>query len=88
MFEMFDHTTTDWIYLDHSSIFNWLFYSFLSIGLSFFTISVTKNESIIITNILLIIAAISSYWLLGKSTTLLFQVLIKYPTNITMAGTI
>ena len=77
MFEMFDHTTTDWIYLDHSSIYNWLFYSFLSIGLSFFTISVAKNKSIITSNILLIIAAISSYWFLGKSTTLLIQVLIS-----------
>ena len=77
MFEMFDHTTTNWIYIDHSSIFNWLFYSFLSIGLSSFTISVTKNKPIIVTNIILIVAAISSYWLLGKSTTLFLQILIS-----------
>ena len=77
MFEMFDHTTTDWIYVDHSSIYNWLFYSFLSIGLSFFTISVAKNKSIITSNILLIIAAVFSYWFLGKSTTLLIQVVIS-----------
>ena len=77
LFEMFDHTTTNWIYVDHSSIFNWLFYSFLSIGLSFLTISVTKNKSIIATNILLNVASIFSYWFLGKTTTLLFQVLIS-----------
>ena len=77
MFEMFDHTTTDWIYVDHSSIFNWLFYSFLAIGLSIFTISVAKNNSIIAINILLIIAMISSYWFLGKSTTLLLIILIS-----------
>ena len=77
MFEMFDHTTTDWIYIDHASIYNWLFYSFLSIGLSFFTISVAKNKSIITSNILLIIAAVFSYWLVDKSTTLLIQVLIS-----------
>ena len=77
MFEMFDHTTTDWIYVDHSSIYNWLFYSFLSIGLSFFTISVAKNKLIITSNILLIIAAVFSYWFLGKSTTILIQVLIS-----------
>ena len=77
MFEMFDHTTTDWIYVDHSSIYNWLFYSFLSIGLSFFTISVAKNKSIITSNILLIIDTVFSYWLLDKSTTLLIQVLIS-----------
>ena len=77
MFEMFDHTTTDWLYVNHSSINNWLFYSFLSIGLSFFTISVSINKSIITSNILLIIAVVFSYWFLGKSTTLLIQVLIS-----------
>ncbi len=77
MFEMIDHTTTDWIYKNHSSIFNWLFYSFLSIGLSFLTISVAKNKSIIATNVVLIIAAIFSYWFLGKSSTLLFQLFIS-----------
>ena len=78
MFEMLDHTNTDWIYVDHSSIYNWLFYSFLSIGLSFFIISVTKNKPIIICNILLIIAAIFSYWFIGKPTTLFIQVLISF----------
>ncbi len=48
MFEMIDHTTTDWIYKNHSSIFNWLFNSFLSIGLSFLTISAAKNKSILL----------------------------------------
>ena len=78
MFEMLDHTNTDWIYVDHSSIYNWLFYSFLSIGLSFFIISVAKNNPIIICNILLIIAAIFSYWFMGKPTTLFIQVLISF----------
>ena len=77
MFEMFDHTTTDWIYVNHSSLLNWLFYSFISIGLSSFTISVTKNKSIVYINILIMIVAIFSYWILGKSTTLLLQVLIS-----------
>ena len=78
MFEMIDHTTTNWIYVDHSSIFNWLFYLFLSIGLSLFTISVTKNKFNIIINITLIIASLFSYWFLGKSTTLFFQVFISF----------
>ena len=77
MFEMIDHTTTNWIYVDHSSIFNWLFYSFLSIGLSLFTISVAKNKLNIAMNILLIISTILSYWYLGKPIALLFQVLIS-----------
>ena len=78
MFEMIDHTTTDWIYIDHLSIFNWLFYSFLSLGLSLFTISVSKNKSNITTNIFLIIGATFSYWFLGKSVTILFQVVISF----------
>ncbi len=77
LFEMIDHTTTNWMYVDHSSIFNWLFYSFLSAGLCLFTISVTKNKYYIATNIILIIAAIFSYWFLGKSTTISIQVLIS-----------
>ena len=44
MFEMIDHTTTNWIYVDHLSTFNWLFYSFLSMCLSLFTISVSKKS--------------------------------------------
>tara|TARA_B100000579_G_scaffold419457_1_gene418045 strand:- start:209 stop:790 length:582 start_codon:yes stop_codon:yes gene_type:complete len=77
MFEMFDHTTTDWIYVNHTSLLNWLFYSFLTIGLSFFTISVTKKKSIIVLNIFLLITAIFSYWIVGKSITLILQVLIS-----------
>ncbi len=77
MFEMIDHTTTNWIYIEHSSIFNWLFYSFLSVGLSLFTISVSKSKLIIATNSLLIIVAIFSYWFMGKSTTIIYQVFIS-----------
>ncbi len=78
MFEMIDHTTTNWIYVNHSSIFNWLFYSFLSLGLSLFTISVSNKQSNITSNLSLIIAATFSYWFLGKSITILFQVFISF----------
>ena len=77
MFEMFDHTQTEWIYIDHSSLFNWLFYSFLSIGLTFLSISVIKNKHLILTNLLTCLLAIISYWIFGKSLTLVFQVLIS-----------
>ena len=77
MFEMIDHTQTKWIYIDHSSIFNWLFYSFLSIGLTFLSISVIKNKQLILTNLLACISAIVCYWIIGKSFTLFFQVLIS-----------
>ena len=77
MFEMIDHTQTEWIYIDHSSLFNWLFYSFLSIGLTFLSISTIKNKYLILTNLLTCILAIVSYWIFGKSLTLVFQVLIS-----------
>lgn len=77
MFEMIDHTQTKWIYIDHSSLFNWLFYSFLSIGLTFLSISVIKNKHLILTNLLACILAIFSYWIFGKYLTLVFQVLIS-----------
>ena len=77
MFEMIDHTQTEWIYIDHSSLFNWLFYSFLSIGLTFLSISVIENKNLILTNLLTCILAISFYWIFGKSLTLVFQVLIS-----------
>ena len=77
MFEMIDHTQTEWIYIDHSSLFNWLFYSLLSIGLTFLSISIIKNKYLILTNLLTCILAIVSYWIFGKSLTLVFQVLIS-----------
>ena len=77
MFEMIDHTQTEWIYIDHSSLFNWLFYSLLSIGLTFLSISTIKNKYLILTNLLTCILAIVSYWIVGKSLTLVFQVLIS-----------
>ena len=77
MFEMIDHTQTEWIYIDHSSLFNWLFYSFLSIGLTFLSISVIENKNLILTNLLTCILAVSFYWIFGKSLTLFFQVLIS-----------
>ena len=77
MFEMIDHTQTEWIYIDHSSLFNWLFYSLLSIGLTFLSISTIKNKYLILTNLLTCILAIVSYWIFGKSLTIVFQVLIS-----------
>ena len=77
MFEMIDHTKTDWIYIDHSSLFNWLFYSFLALGLTSLTISVIKNKFVIGTNILLCFSSIVSYLLIDKTVALSFQVMIS-----------
>jgi len=75
--EMIDHTQTSWIYVDHSSLFNWLFYSFLSLGLTCLSISVIKNKFIQKTNFCISLCSIISYFLFDKSICLLFQVIIS-----------
>ncbi|MDA9746182.1 hypothetical protein N9V09_02060 [Prochlorococcus sp. AH-736-K20] len=77
LFEMIDHTKTDWIYIDHSSIYNWLFYSFLSLGLTCLSISVIKNKFLQTTNFLISLFSIISYFLFDKNIALLFQVMVS-----------
>ena len=78
MFEMIDHTKTAWIYVDHSSLFNWLFYSFLALGLTSLTISVINNKFAISINIFLCFSSIASYLIFDKTISLLFQVIISF----------
>ena len=75
--EMIDHTQTSWIYVNHSSLFNWLFYTFLSLGLTCLSISVIKNKFIQTTNFCICLCSIISYFLFDKSIALLFQVIIS-----------
>ena len=75
--EMIDHTQTSWIYVDHSSLFNWFFYSFLSLGLTCLSISVIKNKVIKSTNFCISLCSIISYFLFDKTIALLFQVIIS-----------
>ena len=77
MFEMIDHIKTAWIYINHSSLYNWFFYSFLSMGLTFLSISVIKNKYLISTNLITCFLAIISYWIYGKPIALAFQVLVS-----------
>ena len=72
--EMIDHTNTSWIYVNHSSLFNWLFYSFLSMGLTSLSISVIKNKITIRFNIFLSICSVISYLIFGKIIALFFQI--------------
>ena len=77
LFEMIDHTQTDWVYVDHSSIYNWLFYSFLSLGLTSLSISVIKKNFTLGINIFLSFCSIVFYLLLNKIVALLFQTTIS-----------
>ncbi|MCR8539981.1 MAG: hypothetical protein JJ848_006480 [Prochlorococcus marinus CUG1439] len=75
--EMIDHIKTSWIYIDHSSLYNWLFYSFLSLGLTLLSISVIKNKFIQTTNLCISLCSIISYFLFNKTIALIFQVIIS-----------
>ena len=76
-FEMIDHTTTNWIYIDHSSLFNWLFYTFLALGLTCLSISVIKNKFAMWTNIFLCTCSVFSYLLIDKTIALSFQIMLS-----------
>ena len=76
-FEMIDHTYTDWIYVNHSSIYNWLFYSFLSLGLTSLSISIIKKRLTMRINLFLFFCSTFSYLLINKTAALLLQVLIS-----------
>ena len=75
--EMIDHIQTSWIYINHSSLFNWLFYSFLSLGLTCLSVSVIKNKFIQTTILCTAFCAITSYLLFDKTISLFFQVTIS-----------
>jgi len=75
--EMIDHTQTSWIYVDRSSLFNWFFYSFLSLGLTCLSISIIKNKFIQKTNFCFSLCSIISYFLFNKTIALIFQVIIS-----------
>ena len=76
-FEMIDHTQTDWIYVNHSTFCNWLFYSFLSLGLTSLSISVIQNKFNILVNLIFSFCSIFSYVFFGKTISLFFQVFIS-----------
>ena len=77
MFEMIDHFDTNWIYVNHSSFFNWLFYSFLSLGLTCLSISVIKNKFTQKTNLFICFCSLISYFLFNKTISILFQAIVS-----------
>ena len=77
LFEMIDHSKTSWIYTDHSSLFNWLCYTFLSLGLTFLTISAIENSIVVKLNLFICLCSIFSYLLFDKTIALFFQVIIS-----------
>ena len=75
--EMIDHSHTSWIYVDHTSVYNWLFYSFLTLGLTCLSISVIKNKIIQTTNLCISFCSIISYFIFDKTIALFFQAIVS-----------
>ena len=71
--ETVDHFGTDWIYVNHLSGWNGLFYAALAAGLASMTSAVTEKKQFRILFYLMVVAGIFAYWSLGKGVTILIQ---------------
>lgn len=74
--EMVDHTSTDWIYVNHNSFFNGVFYGALSTGLALLTAAVSRSRRWRLPLLLLTLAALVAYPLFGKSVSIALQSLL------------
>ena len=74
--EMVDHTTTDWVYVNHNSFFNGVFYGALATGLALMTAAVSRSSSWRLPLLLITTAAIAAYPLAGKSVAIVLQSLL------------
>tara|TARA_B100000282_G_scaffold283894_1_gene247955 strand:+ start:477 stop:1031 length:555 start_codon:yes stop_codon:yes gene_type:complete len=74
--EMVDHTTTDWVYVNHNSFFNGVFYGALATGLALLTAAVSRSRSWRLTLLLITAAALAAYPLIGKSVAISLQSLL------------
>ena len=71
--EMVDHSGTDWIYVNHLSGWNGLFYAALAAGLASMTSAVTGKKQFRILFYLMVVAGVFAYLLLGKGVTISIQ---------------
>ena len=71
--EMVDHTSTDWIYVNHSSFFNGVFYGALATGLALLTAAMSSSRSWRLPLLLVTFAALAAYPLAGKSVAIVLQ---------------
>ena len=71
--EMVDHITTDWVYVNHNSFFNGVFYGALATGLALLTAEVSYSRSLRLSLLLVTLAALGAYPLAGKSVAIALQ---------------
>ena len=74
--EMVDHTTTDWVYVNHNSFFNGVFYGALATGLALLTTAVSRSDRWRLPLLLITTAALAAYPLAGKSVAISLQSLL------------
>ena len=71
--ETVDHSGTDWIYVNHLSGWNGLFYAALAAGLASMTSAVTEKKQLRILFYFMVVAGIFAYLSLGKGVTIFIQ---------------
>ena len=71
--ETVDHSGTDWIYVNHLSGWNGLFYAALAAGLASMTSAVTEKKQFRILFYLMVVVGAFAYLLLGKGVTISVQ---------------
>ena len=71
--ETVDHSGTDWIYVNHLSGWNGLFYAALAAGLASMTSAVTEKKQFRILFYLMVVVGVFAYLLLGKGVTISIQ---------------
>lgn len=71
--ETVDHSGTDWIYVNHLSGWNGLFYAALAAGLASMTSAVTEKQQFRFLFYLMVVAGVFAYLPLGKGVTISIQ---------------
>ena len=74
--EMVDHTTTNWIYVNHISVFNGVFYGSLAAGLALLTASASRSRQWRLPLLLLTLLVMTAYPLAGKTVAIALQTLL------------
>ncbi|MFN9913674.1 MAG: hypothetical protein ACK53L_13865, partial [Pirellulaceae bacterium] len=74
--ETLDHTTTRWLYVNHSSGWNGLFFSALAAGIALLAAAVSTNRSLRALLLALVLAGAAGYAAFGKGAAIASQSLL------------
>jgi hypothetical protein len=74
--ETIDHTTTRWLYVNHTSPWNALFFSSLAVGIALLAAALSANRSLRAVLLALVLAGAAGYPALGKGAAIATQTLL------------